>query len=292
MSRLIRLKKNPKLYRLPLFLGLFLLATIAIAACGPAAAPVPQATPTPQPTPTTQAAPTPEATQTPQLVGEPSSIESVAIEVPAAEPRQAELVVVSGLPNDCYTFKGHTLSRDGDTIRVEVTNARPDQPDLVCTQIYGMVTTRIPLSGSIEPCQTYTVIVNGKPRSVQATAPDVRCSSPSVAADTEVKVSVGETASIGEEGLTVTFLEVTEDFRCPSDVDCIRAGQATILVKFERNEQDLGEFSLTLGEGREVETAATVEGYAVKLARLDPYPVSTSAIQPDGHVAYLAISQG
>jgi hypothetical protein len=287
MNPLIGLKKNSKLYRPTLFVGLFLLATIAIAACGPAAAPAPQ-----EPTSTTQPAPTPEATPTPQLVEELSPIESVAIEVTAAEPREAELAVVSGLPNDCYTFKGHTLSRDGDTIRVEVTNTRPDQPDLVCTQIYGMVTTRITLSGGIEPCQTYTVIVNGKPRSVQATAPDVRCSSPSGAADTEVKVGAGETASIGEEGLTVTFLEVTEDFRCPSDVDCIRAGQATVLVKFERNGQDLGKFSLTLGEGREDETAATVEGYTVKLARLDPYPVSTSTIRPNEYVAYLAISQG
>jgi hypothetical protein len=280
MNHLIGRKKNSKPYRLTLFVDLFLLAAIAIAACGPAAAPAPQATPTPEPTPT------------PQLVEEPAPIESVAIEVTAAEPRQAELVVVSGLPNGCYTFKGHTLSRDSDTIRVEITNTRPDQPDLVCTQIYGMVTTRIPLSGGIEPCQTYAVIVNDKLHSVQATAPDVRCSSPSGAADTEVKVGAGETASIGDEGLTVTFLEVTEDFRCPSDVDCRRAGQATVLVKFERNGQDLGEFSLTLGEGREDETAATVEGYAVKLARLDPYPVSTSAIQPHEYVAYLTISQG
>jgi hypothetical protein len=224
-------------------------------------------------------------------VEEPAPIESVTIEVTATEPRQAELVVVSGLPNGCSSFKGHTLSRDGDTIRMEVTNTRPDAPDLVCTQVYGTVTTRIPLSGNIEPCQTYTVIANGKSHSVQAVAPDVRCGDPSGVTDTEVRVGTGETASIGDEDLTVTFLEVTEDSRCPSDALCVRAGQATVLVRFEKDGQNLGEYSLSLGEGREDETAATVEGYTVKLVRLDPYPVSTSTIQPNEYVAYLAVSQ-
>jgi hypothetical protein len=127
---------------------------------------------------------------------------------------------------------------------------------------------------------------------VQAIAPDVRCADPSGATDTEVKVAAGETASIGDEGLTVTFLEVTEDSRCPSDAICVRAGHATVLVKFERDGQDLGEYSLSLGEGRENETAATMDGYTVKLVRLDPYPVSTSATQPGEYVAYLAVSQG
>jgi hypothetical protein len=288
MKRLIGPEKNRKLYRLSLVWGLLLMAAIAIVACGPAAGAGPQSTATLQPTPMPQVMPTPQPTPEPPLVEEPAPIDSVIIEVTATEPRQAELVVVSGLPNGCYSFKGHTLSRDGDTIMVEVTNTRPDAPDLICTEIYGMVTTRISLSGDIAPCQTYTVIANGKTHSVQAVAPDVRCGSPSGAADTEVIVGAGETVPVGNEGLTVTFLEVTEDSRCPSDALCVRAGQATVLVKFEKDGQALGEFSLSLGEGRENETAVTLAGYTVMLFRLDPYPVSTSATQPNEYVAYLA----
>jgi hypothetical protein len=264
------------------------MAAIAIAACGPAAGSGPQVTPTLPPTNPPQVMPTSQPTPEPQLVEEPAPIESVAIEIPVTEPGQAELVIVSGLPNGCYTFKGHNLARDGDTITVAVTNTRPDQPDLVCTEIYGMVTTRIPLSGTIEPCQTYTVIVNGESRSVQAVGPHISCPSPSGVADTEVIVGAGETVPVGNEGLTVTFLEVTEDSRCPSDALCIRTGQATVRVKFEKDGQDLGEFSLSLGEGRENETAVTLEGYKIMLFRLDPYPVSAGATQPDEYVAYLA----
>jgi hypothetical protein len=292
MKCLIGLNKNRKLYRLSLFWGLLFMAAIAIVACGPAAGSGPPDTPTLQPIPTTQATPTPQPTPAPELVEEPAPIASVAIEVTATEPRRAELVIVSGLPNGCYSFKGHTLSRDGDTIRVEVTNTRPNRPDLVCTEIYGTVTTWIPLTGDIEPCQTYTVIANGKSCSAQAIAPHVSCPEGTGAPDTEVKVAAGETASIGDEGLIVTFLEVTEDSRCPSNAICVRAGHATVLVRFERDGQDLGEYSLSLGEGRENETAATVDGYTVKLVRLDPYPVSTSATQPGEYVAYLAVSQG
>jgi hypothetical protein len=268
------------------------MAAIAIAACGPAAGSGPQDTPTLQPTPTAQATPTPQPTPAPEVVEEPAPIESVAIEITATEPRRAELVIVSGLPNGCYSFKGHTLSREGDTVTVEVINTRPDRPDLVCTEIYGIVTTRIPLTGDIEPCHTYTVIANGKSHSVQAIGPGVSCLGLSGVTDTEVKVAAGETASIGDEGLTVTFLEVTEDSRCPSDAICVRAGQATVLVKFERNGQDLGEYSLSLGEGREDETAATVGDYTIRLFRLDPYPVSTSTTQPNEYVAYLAAFKG
>jgi hypothetical protein len=297
MKRLISPKvstpeKNRKLYWLTPLLGLLLIAAVAITACGPAAGSEPPATPTSQLNPIAQATLTPQPTPEPPVVEEPAPIESVAIEVMAADPRQAELVVVSGLPNGCYTFKGHTMSRDGDTITVTVTNTRPDTPDLVCTEIYGMVTTRIPLTGDIEPCHTYTVIANGESHSAQAIGPHVSCSASSGPNDAEIRVGAGETVSIGDDGLMLTFLEVTEDSRCPSDALCVRAGQATVLLRFEKDGQELGEYRLSLGEGREDETVATIEGYTVKLVRLDPYPVSTSTTQPGEYVAYLNVSQG
>ena len=161
------------------------------------------------------------------MLEELAPVESVAMEAEAADPVQANLVVVSGLPNACYSFEGYDVSRDSDTFRVGVTNARPDDPTLACAEMYRTVTTEIPLEGEIEICQTYTVIVNGQSHSVQAIAPNVRCGDPTGNTATDITLNAGETVPVGDEGFQLTFLEVTEDSWCPSDALCIQAGQAT-----------------------------------------------------------------
>ena len=231
---------------------------------------------------------TPDAPGQPGLVEQPAPIESVAIEVTGADPTLANLISVTGLPNACYSFGAYDLSRDEDTIRLEVTNVRPADPELMCAQVYGMVTTRIPLGEGIVACATYQVIVNGKTFSVQALGPNVRCSDAS--AGTSIEVGIGETVPIGSEGLALTFLAVSEDSRCPTDVVCIWAGRATILVSLRRDGSNLGDFSLTLGEG----AAAPVverEGHRIRLTALEPNPISTRQPTSDQYLAILSVTK-
>ncbi len=118
---------------------------------------------------------TPDAPREPGQVEEPAPVERVTIEVTASGPGQADLILVTGLPNACYSFGAYQLSREDQTIRLGVTNVRPDDPGLMCAEIYRMVNTRIPLGPDIEPCATYQVIANGKSFSVQALAPNISC---------------------------------------------------------------------------------------------------------------------
>ena len=101
-------------------------------------------------------------------------IESVVIERVAAKPPNASLTVVSGLPSGCESFGGYTLDQEGDVIYLEVTNLRRD---LVCPATYTTVTTSIllgqPVYSNIEPCKTYTVVVNGETHLVQASCPAI-----------------------------------------------------------------------------------------------------------------------
>lgn len=89
------------------------------------------------------------------------------------------------------------------------------------------------------------------------------------ALQTEVTLEPGQTA-VFDGGLRVTFEEVVGDSRCPLDVTCLWAGDATVA------------FSLAMGEGDRARTelhthpdfrrSAELGGYTVRLVDLTPHP--------------------
>ncbi len=104
------------------------------------------------------------------------------------------------------------------------------------------------------------------------------------------KLGVDQTAYLLPADLVFHFVNVTEDSRCPADVQCIWAGQVSILIEYSRAStgQSLGDFTLTLMGSSSTEVS-TIEGYLVKLARVDPYPVSTEQIHPSNYIATLIV---
>jgi hypothetical protein len=92
------------------------------------------------------------------------------------------------------------------------------------------------------------------------------------------KVALGETVAF--EQFTITFSNVVEDSRCPSDVTCVWAGQAKVLITIKSNdttsEKELIFHGTNFGSESEntffVSETKTYIGY-----RLSPYPVSTTA---------------
>ena len=99
-------------------------------------------------------------TYDPGLVQVPAPIESVEVLILESFPVQYMLAVVSGLPNGCASFAGYRLERGGDTIRVEMVNWKPADPQVMCTEIYRTVETRISLGIDFESGRTYTLLVN------------------------------------------------------------------------------------------------------------------------------------
>lgn len=73
-----------------------------------------------------------ERTYVPSQVQVPAPVESVEVLVMESFPPQYALVVVSGLPNACISFGGYRLDRDGTTIRIEMVNWKPADPQVVC----------------------------------------------------------------------------------------------------------------------------------------------------------------
>lgn len=86
-------------------------------------------------------------------------------------------------------------------------------------------------------------------------------------------LKVGETANIVSEGLKLRFEDVISDSRCPSDVQCIRAGEAEVRLIATQAGVDtaliLVEEGLTSGLN-----VVDYKNYTIEF-RLTPYPVST-----------------
>ena len=53
--------------------------------------------------------------------------------------------------------------------------------------------------------------------------------------DVPFQLKINQTGFIKSENIKIFFLNVTEDSRCPSDVECIWPGQVTILINILKN---------------------------------------------------------
>jgi hypothetical protein len=96
----------------------------------------------------------------------------------------------------------------------------------------------------------------------------------------EFVLGYGETAAVGP--LTLRFVAVTEESRCPINLMCVRAGNGRIQVAAaSRGHSDI--LDLGIPEGPNF---ATFDGHVIELVHLDPLPVSPNP--PPSHASYRA----
>jgi hypothetical protein len=75
----------------------------------------------------------------------------------------------------------------------------------------------------------------------------------------------GETTlKVGEKSGGMTFTAVTADSRCPRSVQCVWAGDATVVITGADGPHEL--------HVNAEPKSATIDGTRVELVRLDPYP--------------------
>ena len=90
--------------------------------------------------------------------------------------------------------------------------------------------------------------------------------------DRDFEVAGGSSAQVDGTDLVIRFEAVPNDSRCPVDVQCITAGDATVALRVEGGGAEAQTIELhTLDEPRE----AAHGGYVVALVILRPRPVST-----------------
>ena len=118
-----------------------------------------EATRVPTTTVPTTPLPMPTATRYP-AVRVKAPIDAVEIAIAKSLPPQYSAEVTSGLPSGCAKFDSYMVERNGDTITISVWNTLPGDPQVVCSQIYGIVHTSIQLGSDFTTGKTYAVMVN------------------------------------------------------------------------------------------------------------------------------------
>ena len=107
--------------------------------------------------------------------------------------------------------------------------------------------------------------------------------------DSQFLLQFNQSAEIKSEDITITFLNVTSDSRCASDVTCVWQGQAEIELDVKRGEE-MSTVSLSIG-GDSTPEESIFNSYLIQLVDLSPYPISTKIIQPGDYSATIKITK-
>jgi hypothetical protein len=105
--------------------------------------------------------------------------------------------------------------------------------------------------------------------------------------DTEISLYIGESVTIKDHGIKLKFVDVLDDSRCPSDVECVWEGTVSLMINIQYNSQDLGNFILNSSNLHK----ASFMGYYVKFKELEPYPISTEIIPKTSYRATFSVDE-
>lgn len=86
-----------------------------------------------------------------------------------------------------------------------------------------------------------------------------------------IKIPLGQTLSL--DGMTIEFIEVLEDSRCPEDVVCVWAGQAKVKVRVSKDGVAQDAQELIVGKSGKNHIAQFDES-TLKAIALSPYPTT------------------
>lgn len=101
----------------------------------------------------------------------------------------------------------------------------------------------------------------------------------------QVTLAPGAIVSLKATGMTVRFVAVTDDSRCPGDVTCVWAGE--VRARLEIHEASRAASQLELLEGG----STVAGGCRVTLVRVEPQPTSEARIAPQDYRATLQLDK-
>jgi hypothetical protein len=111
---------------------------------------------------------------------------------------------------------------------------------------------------------------------------------PTVPLNERFTLSPGEIAVVENADLSVQFVRVTGDSRCPADAVCIQGGDAVVEVRASDGDDAT---LLGLHTGDSSQASATYRGVRVTLVELQPYPFSSRTIAPEEYRATLTATR-
>ena len=98
-----------------------------------------------------------------------------------------------------------------------------------------------------------------------------------VGLDQDVVLTPGNVVAIANSDVRLSFDRVSADSRCPTDVVCVWAGNATAHIRVTNNGEVPREFAIN---STTAPRDAAFDGFQLKFVSLSPVPVSTVRIDP------------
>jgi hypothetical protein len=103
-----------------------------------------------------------------------------------------------------------------------------------------------------------------------------------------VTLRVNKQKKLSRSKLTIKFVSLVEDSRCPKGTNCVWAGNATIKVKVSNARGESKFFELNTNTGAKGDTLG---GYQFTLESLTPHPANNIRIDRNGYTATFSVTK-
>ena len=112
------------------------------------------------------------------------------------------------------------------------------------------------------------------------------CGSPT-APNEPLRLAFGRSATGGD--VRLTFVDVTEDSRCPADVTCVWEGNAAVLFRVTSGGSTIDVVLNTTDRPGHARTASAF-GHTIELTELQPAPRTDPPLRKEEYVALLRVT--
>jgi hypothetical protein len=103
--------------------------------------------------------------------------------------------------------------------------------------------------------------------------------------DQEIQLAPGERAAFDGEGLSVEFVRVVEDSRCPTDATCVWAGEVKVQLATRIGNAEASQHQITSGQ------PAVVGEFRLNVVRVLPERVSTRDVSSEEYRVILKVER-
>lgn len=104
----------------------------------------------------------------------------------------------------------------------------------------------------------------------------------------EMTIKFGEDKKVCEAEISVAFVEMVVDSRCPIGVECIQAGNAVIRLKLTQGNGEHQTFTL---ETAKEDEKFDFDGYEISLISVDPYPKADTAVTKEAYSVRISVKK-
>ena len=124
-------------------------------------------------------------------------------------------------------------------------------------------------------------------------APPTHAPNPSASLGKPFTLAVDQSATLADAPITLKFVAVSEDSRCPKKVNCVWSGQAVISLSAQTNGSAPQPLILSTIHSPEKTDRVAFVGYQIVLQDVQPYPETPdNPIKPEDYRVTFVVTRG